>query len=692
MNFNDSVTSTFEALEFIRPYWLVGIVVVLLFSLWRYKGQSNQQTTIIANHLSEHLVTLPETTKSNRLTLNLLAVIACVALSGPSIRSVELPVYEMQTAQVIALDLSYSMYATDIKPDRLSRAKYKAIDLLKLWTEGEKGLIAYAGDAFTITPLTKDSNSIINHIPNLSPDLMPARGSRPDLALEKAISLLKNAGYQQGHIVFISDGFDSDGFDKASADKMQEMVKGTKWMVSVLGIGTPGGAAIKLQDGSLLKDSNGNIVIPKLEANTLTPITQISDGVYLNFDASGKDVTRLATQFTDKHIDKQQSNTTKSTENKQLIDDGYWLSFLLIPLFLLLFRKGVFYAALFTIMLPLSTPKVEASIWENGQQNAYQAFEAGDYKTASEQFETPTWKASALFKDKQYKQAEAIYLTEKTAEPDNKNTLYNLGNAQAMQQKYEEALASFNQALALDPDFKEAQENKAAVEALLKKQKEQEQKNKDQKNDSSSQDKQDQSSDDQQQGDQKQKDQQQNQQPDTDQQKDQQPGQQSDSDQQKGNQQQKDEQQKDQSSESNDQENNQQSSDNQQDQQSDAEQQDNQQQPSSEQKEVQSKQEQQSQQSAQEAAQQEKEKTERKQQQQQQQQQAEESEQDEAEQQAASTIDTEQQSNKEYEDLPQWLKNVPDDPSLLLRNKMQLEYRKRSANKPVLQQNNGEIW
>ena len=50
------------------------------------------------------------------------------------------------------------------------------------------------------------------------------------------------------------------------------------------------------------------------------------------------------------------------------------------------------------------------------------------------------------------------------------------------------------------------------------------------------------------------------------------------------------------------------------------------------------------------------------------------------------------ESNKEYDELPTWLKNMPDDPSLLLRNKMQIEYQKRSANKPVLHENNGEIW
>ena len=470
MNFKDTFESTFTALEFMRPYWLLGIVVVLAFSLWQLKRNKYKNTNIIASHLSEHLVTRPETTKNNRWVLNTLLIIACIALSGPSIRSIKLPVFEMQKAQVIAFDLSFSMYATDIKPNRLSQAKYKAIDLLKQWSEGDKALIAYAGDAFAITPLTSDSNSIINHIPNLSPLLMPARGSRPDLALKKSIELLKNAGYQQGHIVFITDGFDSD-----SLDKMKEMIEGTDWMVSVLAVATPNGAPIKLPDDSLLKDASDNIIIPKLNANTLYPITTINDGLYLNIDAQGKDIQLLTQHYDNKNQSKETQESEQKTDNKQLIDDGYWLSFLLLPLFLLFFRKGVFYALLITVTLPLTTAKVEASIWENDQQNAYQAFQQGQYKEAIENFESPEWKGAALFKDKQYKQAEAVYADQYNADPNNKQASYNLGNSQAMQQNYKQALDSFNKALAIDPNFKEAQANKKAVEELLKQQEEQQQ-------------------------------------------------------------------------------------------------------------------------------------------------------------------------------------------------------------------------
>ncbi len=678
MNFNNLFDITLGPLEFLRPYWLLGIIVVLAISLWRYQRNQYKQTSIIANHLSEHLITLPETTQSNRLALNLLAIIACIALSGPSIRSVKLPVYEIQKAQVIAFDLSYSMYATDIKPNRLSRAKYKAIDLLKQWTEGDKALIAYAGDAFTITPLTTDSNSIINHIPYLSPDLMPERGSRPDLALQKAISLLKNAGYQQGHIVFISDGFDEE-----SQRKMQEMLRGTKWIVSVLSMATKEGAAIKLTDGSLLKDSNDDIVIPKLNRNTLYPVTQMSDGLLVNFDAKGQDIQLLAAHYDTKELNKKDNESSKQTDNKQPIDDGYWVSLLLIPLFLLFFRKGVFYALLLTVALPLTTPKVEASIWENDQQNAYQAFQNKNYKEASEIFEDPTWKASALFKDKQYKQAEAVYLNETKENPNDANTFYNLGNTQAMQKKYEQALTNFNNALKIKPNFEQALTNKAAVEKLLEQQKQQENQQSSDKNQDNQQ--QDEQQQDQQPSEQQNKDDQQQsseQQNESGQQQDQQS-----SEQQNESQQQQDQQSSEQQNES-EQQQAQQSSEQQNESGQQQEQQSSEQQNESEQQQDQQSSEQKNNQQEQSEASEENENIQQSEEEMSQQ------EEPQAEQAAAiaSISEDDSTNNEEYEKLPIWLKNMPDDPSLLLRNKMKLEYRKRAADKPVLQNNNGEIW
>jgi Ca-activated chloride channel family protein len=327
---------SFMPLEFLRPFWLLGVAAVFLLALFRYQtGKKQQHQSLIAAHLSEHLVKVPKNTSSVFFALNLLAIIACISLAGPSFRQHDLPVYEMQKAQVIALDLSYSMYATDAKPNRLSQARYKAIDLVKSWTEGEKGLIAYAGDAFTISPLTRDANAIINHIPSLSPTIMPVTGSRADLALEQSITLLKNAGYRQGHIVFITDGI-----DRSSAAMMINRLKGSPWIVSILAMGSQQGAAIKLPEGALLKDPAGQIVIPTLNSQPLIDITRASGGLYVNMSNRNTDIERLSKQFAVNRADKKESQ--QQGKNQLAVDDGYWLAFYYCRCFYYCLEKASF--------------------------------------------------------------------------------------------------------------------------------------------------------------------------------------------------------------------------------------------------------------------------------------------------------------------------------------------------------------
>ena len=621
-------------LEFLRPLWLLGLIFVLLFSLIRYKNSNKtEQQGIIAPHLSANLVSKGSQSQKSQFAFSFMAAIACIALSGPTWRSIDMPVYEMEKAQVIAFDLSYSMFANDVKPNRLSQAKFKAIDLVKQWSKGEKALIAYAGDAFTISPLTRDGNSLINHIPNLSPDIMPVRGSRADLALEKAIELLTNAGYSQGHIVFISDDI-----SEQQAKQMIDTLKGENWTVSILAVATQQGAPIKLSDGSLLKSDSGEIIVPKLNAQPLYDIAHATNGLYLTSSNNSNDIQQLGTFFDDKQARKKESEQAGS--DMFAIDDGYWMSFLLLPLFLLLFRKGLFFALLLSVTLPFTSPPVQAaetSVWKNDQQNAFQAYQNKDYKSATELYDSPLEQGSALYKDKQYEQALEKFTNATTEQPDNADAFYNQGNSYAQLQKFDEAIKSYDNALAINPDLQQAQQNKALVGKIKEQQQKQQQ---------------NQQSDDSEKQNDQQNDQQQSQDSEQDQQNDQQQSQDSEQDQQDDQQQSQDSEQEQQ----NDQQQSQESED---------------------QSEQQQKDEQQSQQSEQ--------------QQQPEEQQPQASE--EQSEQSAQLSENDEDINQELEALPNWLKNMPDDPSILLRRKMQVEYQKRAQSQPVnQQQDNGAIW
>lgn len=100
-------------------------------------------------------------------------------MAGPSWQSAERPSVQNSAARVLIMDMSRSMYATDLAPNRLTQARYKALDLLKGWQEGSTGLVAYAADAYVVSPLTSDSATLANLLPNLSPDIMPYQAQMP---------------------------------------------------------------------------------------------------------------------------------------------------------------------------------------------------------------------------------------------------------------------------------------------------------------------------------------------------------------------------------------------------------------------------------------------------------------------------------------------------------------------------------
>ena len=103
----------------------------------------------------------------------------CLALAGPSWNKIPLPIHKQQTPLVILLDLSPSMWAEDVKPNRLTRARLKLIDLLHTRQEGTTALVAYAGDAHVVTPLTDDTATIISLLHPLTPTIQTLLCNQP---------------------------------------------------------------------------------------------------------------------------------------------------------------------------------------------------------------------------------------------------------------------------------------------------------------------------------------------------------------------------------------------------------------------------------------------------------------------------------------------------------------------------------
>ncbi|WP_058119475.1 VWA domain-containing protein [Photobacterium kishitanii] len=479
---------------FMHPLWFAALIPLIIVLPW-LKGKA-QHSGLIAPHLAEKLGLTQQQPK--RWPIGLLALgwlIAVIAMAGPSWQKVKLPAYNLSGARVLVMNMSQSMYATDIKPNRLTQERFKALDMLPGWKEGSTGLVAFAGDGYEVSPLTTDSSTLRNLIPSLSPEVMPIAGNNAAKGIAEAIRLLKQAGHNTGDIILMTDGMTKTVAQQALAE-----LKGTHYRVSILAMGTVEGAPIQLPSGNLLLE-NGAPVMSKIDIGTLMSITDSTGGILQMAQATDNDVNAIV-NFTAKPLASGKKGHEKELQER--LNGGFWLLLPLLLLALLGFRRGIVLAAMF-VLLPID--HAQASPWTNTNRQAYEIFTDGNYKQAAQDFTSPQWKGIAEYKAKQYDQA--IETLKPLQDP---TSQYNLGNAYAQKGDYKQAAATYEKVLQQQPDFADAKKNLAIVEQAEKQRQQQEeqkkQANKDQQQQQGQQGNKDQQ---QQQGQQGNKDQQQQQ-------------------------------------------------------------------------------------------------------------------------------------------------------------------------------------
>ncbi|EKO3992111.1 VWA domain-containing protein, partial [Vibrio fluvialis] len=440
---------------FLSPLWLLALIPLGGLVLWLSRRAKSQ--TLIAPHLASALgLASPKSQRGALHLLGLSWLIAITALAGPSFEKQPRPSYSNNSARVVVMDMSLSLHAADIKPNRLAQARYKVLDLLKGWQEGSTALVAYAGDAYTVSPLTSDSATIANLVPNLSPEIMPFPGANAASGVKLAIEMLKNAGLNRGDIILLADDLDS-----SESKAIRALLDGTNWTLMIVGIGTQAGAPIPLDDGSLLKTDAGQTVVAKTDFAAMQSLASAVNGVFTPYRADGSDVERiLAETRSEKPVTGSKNAQTISDQ----VNNGYWLVVLLLAPALLLFRRGFVFVALLGLTLGLHTPTAEASPWLNRDQQAMQAFEQKDYQHAAEQFSDPQWQGIARYEAKDYQGA--IDALSQVAKPDSR-TQYNLANAYAQAGQLEKARDLYQQLLQTEPDNADAKHNLQVVEQAL---------------------------------------------------------------------------------------------------------------------------------------------------------------------------------------------------------------------------------
>ena len=434
-------------LHWSRPHWLWALLLlplVIAISLWRGRRPRGWERDVDA-HLLPHLL-VPGGGRARRGTAALVLglALAVLALAGPGWQQQAQPLWKTQSPLVVVLDLSSRITATDLPPSRLLQARAKLASLLRLREGGQLGLVVYAGDAFTVAPLTDDMANVGLYLDALSPQVMPADGQRTDRALDWATQLLQRSGARSGRILLVTDRADAMAVTAAGQAQAQGMT------VSVLGLGTINGAAYR--------DASGQIATASLDESTLQALASSGGGRYQRLSADDSDLRALGLLRADDGHARQEQGTSRSWQ-----DQGYWLLPPLMVLALLAFRRrSSLMAVLLAVTLlpawappaaarPAATapasqapPDTQGTLWQRADQRraarmeqGVQAYRAGDFAAAQRQFQGV----------------------------DSDEGWYNLGNARARLGDLDGAIQAYDRALQLHPGMEDALANRAVVQA-----------------------------------------------------------------------------------------------------------------------------------------------------------------------------------------------------------------------------------
>jgi Ca-activated chloride channel family protein len=493
-----------ENFHFLRPLLLLGLIpAVALVLLLRYlQGSQSNWTQAIDPRLLPYLLDKTATRQQSWPLYGLLTMwlLGIVALAGPTWEQMPVPVQEREDAVVIVLDLSLSMYAEDLRPNRAIRAQRKIMDILDFRSkEGQTGLVVYAGDAHAVTPMTNDVETINNLVPSLQPDIMPVRGSKPLNGVTLAMDLLANSALTAGRILLLTDGI-----TQSDAAAITDQLAGSGHTLSVIGFGTEDGAPIPMGQEGYLRDANDAIVIPRLERAPLQQLASRNGGRYADAELTDTDIEYLLEErvFAD-----DEALVEVDREYDTWNEAGPWLLLLAIPLAALAFRRGWLLCLAFVIVM---VPEKQAyaydwqDLWQRKDQQGSDNFQGEKYAEAAEDFRDPAWRAAANYRTENYEQ-----VVQDLSLLDDPESHYNRGNALAHLQQYEAAIAAYDRTLAQVPDHADAQHNREIVEKLLEEQQQQEQEQNEGEQQQQDQQQQEQQNQDQQQSDQSQDQQQQ---------------------------------------------------------------------------------------------------------------------------------------------------------------------------------------
>ncbi|MGY0634948.1 VWA domain-containing protein [Luteimonas sp. A478] len=445
--------------QFMRPQWLWLLLALPLLALWWLRRRSRQDAwhRRVDPHLLPHL--LAPGSVRRRVAGVVLGIstfgLAILALAGPGWRVQPQQLWQEASPLVIALDLSSATGAADLQPSRLLQARAAIGSLLEARTGGQVALVAFAGSAHTVAPLTGDVDNVAIFLDALAPDIMPTDGSDPARAIAWSAKLLEQAGLERGDILVLTH--DADGGARRAAAAASR----AGYTVSVLGLGTG--------EGAMHRDARGRLVHSRMEAAALQALADAGSGRFAAL-AGGDGAQEFAGLGSGGRVDSAGTGATGSIR----ADQGYWLLLPLMLLAALAFRRG---GGLLLVVLMLGLPLAPAPVHAQTQtQTETQAQApipegrvpeggplAGSLWRRADQIGHERGMAAVdAYRRGEYEAAARIW-----AELPGVDDAYNRGNALARAGRLEEALEAYDEALAREPGMEDALANRRVVEEAL---------------------------------------------------------------------------------------------------------------------------------------------------------------------------------------------------------------------------------
>jgi Ca-activated chloride channel family protein len=448
--------------HFLRPQWL-WLAVPAALVVWLFHSREDPERPwrgLVAPHLLPHLLV----GRAGRFAIRPVHAVAAflllctLAVAGPTWQREPPPFVQDKAPLVVALDLSRTMDAIDVSPSRLERGKQKIRDLVGLREGAPTALVAYAGSAHLVLPLTEDRRILETYLEALGTNLMPKPGKDVASALAVGEELLAKEPVA-GTILFVTDGIAKERVPAFVAQKAK-----SRTQIVVLGVGTSEGGLVR--DGKGFLTEGGRRVVAKLDREGLEAMAREAGAFVATATLDDSDVARIQ-----RGIQTHMEAAVQNDPAARYRDFGWYLTPALALLGALWFRRGFSLRWASVLVLGLAAPSPAAAAdWRpvdflatRDQQGRYY-FDRGDYEAAAEHFQDPMWKGAACYRAGDFAGAVDAFARLETPE-----AYYNLGNAYARTGELKLAVAAYDKALAGRPGWPEATANRALVLARIPK-------------------------------------------------------------------------------------------------------------------------------------------------------------------------------------------------------------------------------